>query len=222
MWLVPDAAGQFDDPYSFGNDPINSLDEDGNWAFWDDVAAIGLGAVAGYVGYGLQTGNWLSVDALAMAAVGAAAGDGALYTGGATLSALAPLGVTGVGATVAAGAAGGAVGGGISGLGGYSVGASAPGQSWNIGDAVKATGLGVAAGMVGGAAGGGSSQLLGQYIASPVLRGTIGGALGGYAGGVTGGLLSGGSLGQANLAGLSGLALGAGMGAVAGPTLVRK
>jgi RHS repeat-associated protein len=222
IWTTPDAAGQYFNPYSYGaGDPINGTDPDGNWFWIDDAIATGLGAVAGYVGYGVATGDWWSGQALAMAAVGAAAGEGALYTGGATLSALGAVGVTGVGATVAAGAAGGAVAGAISGVGGYSVGAAAGDHSWDLGDAAKATTLGVASGAVGGAVGGvaavGAGALASQLGAqSPVLAGAVGGAAGGYAGGAVATLATGGSLAEANRQGLMGMAQGAAAGAVTG------
>ena len=60
----------------------------------------------------------------------------------------------------------------------------------------------------------------GTTVASPVLKGVIGGAIGGgaggYAGGFTAGLLMTGDIGEANQAGLSGLATGFGIGATAG------
>jgi RHS repeat-associated protein len=223
LWLAPDAAGQYVNPYAYGADPINGVDPDGNWFWIDDAIASGLGAVAGYVGYGVATGNWLSWQALAAAGVGAAAGEGALYTGGATLSAFGAIGFTGAGATIAAGAVGGAVGGTISGFGNYSISA---GASFDIGEAGKAAGFGAFTGFVGGAAGSGLSSFAstltigGTQIASPVARGiitgAIGGAGGGYAAGYVGTLAMGGSLAEANGAGWRGLSTGAVGGAVGG------
>ena len=41
MWISPDPAGQFANPYSYGGDPLNYIDPTGLWAF-------GLGLVIGY------------------------------------------------------------------------------------------------------------------------------------------------------------------------------
>lgn len=41
MWLVPDPAGQYVDPYGYGGDPVNLIDPSGLWA-------IGAGLVVGY------------------------------------------------------------------------------------------------------------------------------------------------------------------------------
>lgn len=41
MWISPDPAGQFANPYSYGGDPLNYIDPTGMWA-------MGLGLVVGY------------------------------------------------------------------------------------------------------------------------------------------------------------------------------
>ena len=41
MWLVPDPAGQYVDPYGYGGDPLNLIDPTGLWA-------VGAGLVFGY------------------------------------------------------------------------------------------------------------------------------------------------------------------------------
>ena len=41
MWMSPDPAGQFANPYSYGGDPLNYIDPTGMWA-------LGLGLVVGY------------------------------------------------------------------------------------------------------------------------------------------------------------------------------
>jgi len=41
MWMSPDPAGQFANPYSYGGDPLNYIDPTGMWA-------IGLGLVVGW------------------------------------------------------------------------------------------------------------------------------------------------------------------------------
>lgn len=41
LWMSPDPAGQFANPYSYGGDPLNYIDPTGMWAF-------GVGLVVGY------------------------------------------------------------------------------------------------------------------------------------------------------------------------------
>src|SRR5574344_256307 len=55
MWMSPDPAGQFANPYSYGGDPINYIDPTGMWA-------IGLGLV---VGWNKENGWSLGVGAAA-------------------------------------------------------------------------------------------------------------------------------------------------------------
>jgi len=63
MWLVPDPAGQFFNPYAFGGDPINGTDDDGRIMGWDDLAVGILGAGISYVGGGLNHGDWFNGQA---------------------------------------------------------------------------------------------------------------------------------------------------------------
>jgi hypothetical protein len=35
MWTSPDPAGQFANPYGYGGDPVNFVDPNGEWAFFD-------------------------------------------------------------------------------------------------------------------------------------------------------------------------------------------
>ena len=58
MWSVPDPAGQFANPYSFGGDPVNGVDRDGR--FFKELGAALLGPVsAAYVGgMNANGGEW--------------------------------------------------------------------------------------------------------------------------------------------------------------------
>lgn len=47
IWLSPDAAKQFDNPFHFGGNPVNYVDKDGNIAV---VLAVGVFAISVYVG----------------------------------------------------------------------------------------------------------------------------------------------------------------------------
>ena len=86
--------------------------------------------------------------------------------------------------------------------------------------------IGAASGFAGGAVGQWAAKGLGNvivqgfnvtsHVVKGVIGGAIGGAAGGYAGSFTAGALMTGSLKDAHQAGLSGLALGAGIGALAG------
>ena len=53
------------------NNPLKYTDNNGYWFGWDDLAAAGVGAIVGYVSYGVNTGNW-GAKAFAAAGVGAA------------------------------------------------------------------------------------------------------------------------------------------------------
>src|SRR5690606_9966898 len=89
MWLSPDPAGQYFNPYSYADGNVVMLvDADGNFFF---VAAILVGAAIGaYYGGAKATGSWtwegfdITKDwdeVLTGAAVGAAIGGGAAYAG---------------------------------------------------------------------------------------------------------------------------------------------
>jgi len=52
------------------NNPLRYTDENGYWFGWDDLVDAIVGAVVGYVSYGLSTGNW-GWKALAAAGIGA-------------------------------------------------------------------------------------------------------------------------------------------------------
>ena len=47
MWMSPDPAGQFANPYTYGGDPVNFVDPNGEFAFIPIIAAAVVGAVIG-------------------------------------------------------------------------------------------------------------------------------------------------------------------------------
>ena len=58
-WFVVDPARQFASPYVYGgNNPVIGIEEDGRWFGIDDLFISGVSFIAGYVSYGLSTGNW--------------------------------------------------------------------------------------------------------------------------------------------------------------------
>ena len=60
LWLTPDPARQYLNPYSFGGDPVNAVDFDGRWS-WKIVLGLGIvelataGAVTSLIGAGVTT-----------------------------------------------------------------------------------------------------------------------------------------------------------------------
>jgi RHS repeat-associated protein len=54
-WTSPDPAGQYFDPYAYGNDPLNLVDPDGLWS-------IGLGLVIGWDKHGFHAGVGAAFD----------------------------------------------------------------------------------------------------------------------------------------------------------------
>lgn len=64
MWLSPDPAGQYLNPYSYGGDPVNAVDLDGRWS-WKSIGKGAL-AVAGLgVAPAVALGAGMTVDAMA-------------------------------------------------------------------------------------------------------------------------------------------------------------
>jgi RHS repeat-associated protein len=73
-WHCPDPLDQQWSQYVFcGNNPIVHVDGDGRWFGLDDLIVAAVGAVVGYVSYGIATGNW-GKKAFVAAAIGAAVG----------------------------------------------------------------------------------------------------------------------------------------------------
>jgi RHS repeat-associated protein len=177
LWLVPDAAGQYTNPYSYGGAPVNGVDADGNWFIVDDiiggVVGAGIGAYTAYKnGYDLT--DW---QTYAYIGGGAAIGVATVETGGAAGSAFSSLGAVGSG--IAAGGAGGAFGA----LANYSLGSGIETgfSNYNAGNAWQATWTGAVGGAVGG--GVGRSGIFG--------RGVVNAFGSGFAGGATGAALNG-------------------------------
>ena len=180
------------------NNPLRYVDETGEWFGIDDLIGAAIGAVIN-LGVNLAQGHIHNFgDALAAAGSGAAAGTLALYG---------PAGW----------AAGGAIVGGTNAwLGGAT----------SFKDIATGVGIGTITGLAGGYAGQFASKELGGLIingfdvTSPIVKGMIGGAVGGtvssYTGGFVGTLALGGSLSDANQAGLNAMPMGAGLGAAMG------
>src|SRR5574344_384618 len=82
MWMSPDPAAQFANPYTYGGDPLNYVDPNGEWVH----IAIGaiIGGVVGTVNGVIQCGGGGScTKSIGFGFVGGAAvGAGAAATGG--------------------------------------------------------------------------------------------------------------------------------------------
>ena len=82
MWMSPDPAGQFANPYTYGGDPVNFVDPNGEFAFAPVLIGAAIGAiVGGTTAYANCSGkDGCGWEALKMAGVGGAL---AAATGGA-------------------------------------------------------------------------------------------------------------------------------------------
>jgi RHS repeat-associated protein len=162
LWISPDPAGQFANPYTYGGDPVNYVDPDGEWVH------IVIGAAVGAVGGAIQcsmTDQSCARSILAGAAVGAGtaalAGPLAAAAGKAVTGAVGLATQSGTAAAVAGGAASGAVSGTISGYASSAANnAISRGGDWwrldrSLGSDLQA-GLwgGIGGGVIGGAMGG--------------------------------------------------------------------
>ncbi len=178
LWLTPDPAGQFANPYTYGGDPVNYVDPNGEVVHIVVGAIIGavVGTVTGIVQCtapgGGSCGKSVGIGFVGGAAVGAAAA----ATGGVAAEAAG----AGLGGAIAGGAAGGAVGG----FGNYATQSliNGTGMSWS--GAWDATWKGAAAGAIGGAAG----SIAGNFMAYSYAQ-----LVGGFAGGASGSAINGGS-----------------------------
>ena len=174
------ASAQFANPYSYGGDPLNYVDPNGE-AVHILVGAI-IGAVVGTVNGVIQctsAGGGSCTKSIGVGFVGGAAvGAAAAATGGLA------TGIAGVGfQSAAAGAVvGGAAGGAVGGAGNY-VNQSIVNGGFNSGDLWESTWKGAAAGAVGGGAGAFAGDYMAQGYASMV---------GGFAGGASGSAFNGG------------------------------
>lgn len=174
MWLTPDPAGQFANPYTYGGDPVNYVDPNGEVVHIIVGAVVGavVGTVAGAIQCtapgGGSCGKSVGIGFVGGAAVGAAAA----ATGGAASGA-----IGGLGGAIAGGAAGGAVGG----VGNYAMQSMINGSDMTWSGAWDATWKGAATGAIGGGVG------------AAVGPGAFGALAGGFSGGATGSALNGGS-----------------------------
>ncbi len=177
MWMSPDPAGQFANPYTYGGDPMNYVDPNGEFVLTAVVvgAAVGalIGATMGAVqctspGGGGSCGKTVGMNAGTGFAVGVMSG----VSGGAFAG-------TGIIASIAGGAIGGAVGGVTGQLIGNIVDDD---RKWYSGFG-SAAWEGALTGAIGGGVGFGAAQLWG--------RGALSALTGGFAGGATGSALNG-------------------------------
>ena len=76
MWMSPDPAGQFANPYTYGGDPVNFVDPNGEFAFVPILIGAAISAlVSGVTAYANCSGkDGCGWEALKMAGVGGAAG----------------------------------------------------------------------------------------------------------------------------------------------------
>ncbi len=116
LWLSPDPANQFADPYTYGGDPLNYIDPNGESV----TAAIVVGAIVGAaIGASISAVNCSGANEVGCgrvmaqgAAMGAVAGAASGGVGSAVSGA-----IGGVGGAIAGGASGGATSGTINYLG---------------------------------------------------------------------------------------------------------
>ena len=152
MWMSPDPAGQFANPYTYGGDPVNFVDPNGEFAFAPVLIGAAIGAlVSGVIAYANCSGKDGCVgESFKMALVGGAAGAAGTWATGAVsgLSASA-VGATGVSthSGVLAAYAGGAVEGVASGFASSAVTYSLGNHSWNFGEFLGSTFSGAAIGL---------------------------------------------------------------------------
>ena len=154
QWMSPDPAGQFANPYSYGNDPINYIDPNGESVV---IGALVVGAVIGGItggvkahnrGYGLS--DWESYAyVVGGAALGGLAGGYlaptvATWATGATGLATA----NGYAAAIAGGAASSAVGATINTAGFYAMDHTFGGGKWKTEDFFKEVGLSALSGEI--------------------------------------------------------------------------
>lgn len=165
MWMSPDPAGQFANPYTYGGDPVNFVDPNGEFAFVPVLIGAAIGAiVGGTTAYANCSGkDGCGWEALKMAGVGGAAGAAggavgeafsgvsAAAAGAKGLSVAASGGAAAGSAGASAAFAGGAVNGAFSGFASSAVTYSLTTDSWNLGHFAIASLYGtVEGGLMGG------------------------------------------------------------------------
>jgi len=140
LWLSPDPAGQFANPYTYGGDPVNYVDPNGEWVHIVVGAIVGavVGTVQGAIQCTAPGASGSCAKSLSGGFVGGAAvGAAAAATGGAVSGA-----IGGLGGSIIGGAAGGAV----QGAGNYATQSMINGTDMNWGDAWSSTWKGAATG----------------------------------------------------------------------------
>ncbi|MDR3001355.1 MAG: RHS repeat-associated core domain-containing protein, partial [Fibromonadaceae bacterium] len=172
LWISPDPAGQFANPYTYGGDPVNYVDPDGEFAHIIFGAIVG--AVGGAVHCGITEAN-CTRSILAGTAIGAAAAATGGAVGGAVGGAIAKAGGSATAAAIGGGAAGGAAGGAVSGVGNYAT----QGGDLSLGGFGKAAGFGALSGGIGGGVGGAISSPGWSRLASGFTSGAVGSAMDG-------------------------------------------
>ena len=147
MWMSPDPAGQFANPYTYGGDPVNFVDPNGEFAFVPVLISAAIGAIVGGTtayancsgkdGCGWKALKMAGVGGLAGAAGGAIgeafSGVSAAAAGEKGLSVAASGGAAAGSAGTSAAFAGGAVNGAFSGFASSAVTYSLTTDSWNPG-----------------------------------------------------------------------------------------
>lgn len=197
MWLTPDPAGQFANPYTYGGDPVNYVDPNGEWIHI--VIGAVVGSIMGTVNAVVQCtapgggGGNCAKNIYIQSRIGGLVGGLAAATGG----------------VVGGGLLGGIVGGAVGGAGNYAgnyVGQKAIGldAEWDWGD----MGIEALKGGISGAAGYGGGKL-------KLFHGMRGALAGGFAGGVVGSAMNGDEGWDILKGGIMSAAMGAAMGAVA-------
>ena len=130
MWLTPDPAGQFANPYTYGGDPVNYVDPNGEFVHVLVGAVVGavVGTVNGAIqctapgggscgkAIAIQAGVGLLVGGATAATGGAVSGLGASVVGSAGLAS-----GSGTVAALAGGAVEGAITGAVGGAAGYAL-----------------------------------------------------------------------------------------------------
>ncbi len=147
MWMSPDPAGQFANPYTYGGDPVNFVDPNGEFAFVPVLISAAIGAIVGGTtayancsgkdGCGWKALKMAGFGGLAGAAGGAIgeafSGVSAAAAGEKGLSVAASGGAAAGSAGTSAAFAGGAVNGAFSGFASSAVTYSLTTDSWNPG-----------------------------------------------------------------------------------------
>lgn len=116
LWLTPDPAGQFANPYTYGGDPINYIDPNGESVTAAIIVGAAIGAAIGGTVSAVNCSGANEVGCGKAIAQGAAVGAVAGAASGGVGSAVSGA-IGGVGGAIAGGASGGATSGTINYLG---------------------------------------------------------------------------------------------------------